>query len=79
MAEESSTTSRSAYWREYSRKRYKERPEISLQAAIRYYRKKKAQGLEWEPKSCTKLYIWCQQNNLDAKEVVEGTQQLPTK
>lgn len=77
MAQKPPSRSRSEYWKEYSHRRYLERPEISLQAAIRYYRKKKDQGLEWEPKACTKLYIWCKQHGVDAKAVIEGTQELP--
>lgn len=69
--------SRSDYWRDYSKRRYaKNTRKISLQVAIRYYRKKKEQGLDWIPKPHTKIYLYCQQNNLDMEALIQGTQKL---
>jgi len=77
MASPESSNSRSNYWRDYSKRRYEKNADrISLQAAIRYYKKKKEQGLDWIPRPRSKLYIYCQQYGLNIEAIVEGTQQL---
>jgi len=78
MAEDSSNTSRKDYWRTYNATKYAEKGDtLNLQRAIRYYRKKKAEGLEWTPGPRTKLRIWCQERGIDVIAIIEGTQLLP--
>lgn len=68
---------RTEYWRDYSRYRYETKGDkLNLKSAIKYYRKKKEQGLEWIPKPKSKLYVWCQLHNLDPIAIIEGTQSI---
>ena len=67
------------YWRTASKEYYEKNSiTITLKLAVRYYRRKKEQGLEWKPRKCSKLYVWCLQHNLDPIKVIEGTQDINT-
>ena len=61
---------------EYERERYRNNELLQLRAAIRYYRKKKEQGADYVPKPLSKLVVYCNIHGLDAKEVIDGTQEL---
>lgn len=75
--EESSTRNSYKQSAEFYRRRYEKNVEkISVQTAIRYYKRKKDKGEEWIPKPRSKLCIWCRENGFDAKALIEGTQQL---
>jgi len=77
MAEDSSSALREQR-REASRRRYAKNADIlNYKRVIKYYRKKKENGEEWIPKQHSKIYQYCLQRGVDAKDVVEGTIPLP--
>lgn len=68
---------RNEYWRDYSKQRYDKQANYHrLFTAISYYRRKKKEGLNWEPRESSTLYRWCKDHDLDPIAIIEGTQKV---